>query len=441
MDNLQAARSLMGTSLGFHIVFTAIGIGMPLFFLIAEGIALRGGPQEYMQMARRWGRTAAVLFAIGAVSGTVLSLEFGLLWPTWSAFAGGVVGIAFALEGFAFFIEGIFLALYIYGWDRLSPLAHWLCSIPAVIGSAGSAFFVISANAWMNQPAGFTLVNGRVTSVDPWRAMFNPAMPYEVIHGLLAAYVSCGFAVAGVYAFQWLRGRRTSYTRRALTLAMAVGAVAMVAEGVAGDSIAVFDAHHEPEKFAAMEAQFQTQGNVPLRIGGIPNVSTHTTSFALEIPDVVSWRVYGRANAVIRGLDSFPQNAIPDPRMVHYPFQIMAGTGVFLLALSAWFWGAALWRRRSRPSRLLLLAIVAALPLGFLALECGWLTTEFGRQPWVVYHVMRTSAGATTAGGIVWLFGAFVAGYILLTAGLIWLLLADRLNPIRARRGRREQLA
>ncbi len=200
MDTVTAARSLMGLSLAFHICFTAIGIGLPFLLFLAEGIALRTGNDTYREMARNWTRVAAVLFAIGAVSGTILSFEFGLLWSPFMEQWGEVFGFPFALEGFAFFTEAIFLGIYMFGWNKLSRRAHWLVTIPIMVSSAASALFVISANAWMNQPDGFDLVDGKITNVHLLDAMFNAAMPYEVFHGTMASYVATGFAFAGFYA-------------------------------------------------------------------------------------------------------------------------------------------------------------------------------------------------------------------------------------------------
>ena len=415
----------MGMSLGFHICFTAIGIGLPLLLLIAEGISLRTGDATYRVLAKRWGRVAAVLFAVGAVSGTILSFEFGLLWPTWIDFSGSIIGMPFALEGFAFFTEAIFLALYIYGWDRLSPLAHWLCTIPLVISSAASAFFVISANAWMNQPRGFEVIGGKAVNVDPWAAMFNPAMPYEVVHGTLAAYVATGFAVAGVYAVAMLRGDRSEYARKALILALAVGAIATPLQIASGDLSARFLAHNQPEKFAAMEGQFKTERGAPLRIGGIPDPEDGTTRYAIEIPNLGSFMAFEDFDAEVRGLESFPQDEIPNVRLVHFSFQAMVGIGIFLLFVGAWFWGLAWWKKRVDPPRLQLLAVAATAPLGFLAIEAGWFVTEFGRQPWIIYRLMRTADAATPREGIFYVFLVFLLVYIALAAGLALLLLRE----------------
>jgi len=424
-DTVTSSRALMGMSLAFHIVFSAIGIGLPLLLFLAEGIALRTGNQMYREMARRWSRVAAVLFAVGAVSGTILSFEFGLLWPTFMDFSGAIIGFPFALEGFAFFTEAIFLGIYLYGWERLSPRAHWLCTIPIVVSSAVSAFFVISANAWMNQPAGFVLRDGKAVNVDPLAAMFNKAMPYEVTHGAMASYVATGFGVAGIYAIAMLRGRRTEYNRRALTLALAVAAVFTPLQIVSGDLSARFLARNQPEKFAAMEGQFETERGAPLRIGGFPDTSAKETRYAIEIPKVLSFLAYEDVNAEVRGLNSFPQDAIPDPRLVHYPFQIMVASGFAMLFVSAGAFAAAWWRKRFDPGRLLLLAIAATTPLGFVAIEAGWFVTEFGRQPWIIYGLMRTDQAATPREGVWVLLLVFFLVYVALAAGLALLLLRE----------------
>lgn len=429
-DTVTSARALMGLSLAFHICFATIGIGLPLLLLIAEGLWLRTGNELYRQMAKRWGRVAAVLFAVGAVSGTILSFELGLLWPTWMDFSGSVIGFPFALEGFAFFTEAIFLGLYLYGWDRLSPRAHWLCTIPIVVGSAASAFFVISANSWMNQPEGFQVVDGKAVNVDPIAAMFNNAMPYEVTHGTLAAYVATGFAVAGVYAISMLRGDRSEYAKKALVLALAVAAVFTPLQIVSGDLSARFLAHNQPEKFAAMEGQFETERGAPLRIGGIPDPDDRTTRFAIEIPKLASLLASEDFNAEIRGLNSFPQDEIPDVWLVHFPFQAMVAIGFFMLFVVVWFWGAAWRRKRFDPGRLQLLAIAATIPLGFVAIEAGWFVTEFGRQPWIIYQMMRTDEAATPREGIGFLLLLFTLVYVVLAAGLALLLLREQRRPL-----------
>jgi len=428
-DTLHAARALMGTSLGFHIVFAALGIGIPVLLCIAEGLWLRTGDPMYRDLAVRWGKVAAVLFAIGAVSGTVLSFEFGLLWPRFMDFAGAVIGFPFALEGFAFFTEAIFLGLYLFGWDRLSPRTHWLCTFPIIISSAASAFFVVSVNAWMNTPGGFDVANGVVTSVRPVDAMFTKAMPTQVAHATMSSYMATAFGVAGIYALAMLRGDRSRYNRHALSIALAVAIVASVLQVVSGDFAAKMVAHQQPVKFAAMEGQWQTEKGAPLRIGGYPDPGDRTTRYAIEIPKALSFLGFYDFNHVVRGLDEFPRDQQPDPRLVHFPFQIMVGVGFFMLAAAAWFWIGVYLRKRIEPEWWLLAALAVCMVLGFVAIEMGWFVTEFGRQPYVVQDVMRTSEAVTPREGVWVLLVLFSSIYVALTAGLALLLLRQRGYP------------
>ncbi len=434
MDTVTAARSLMGMSLAFHISFTALGIGLPLFLFIAEGLALRTGKLDYRVMAERWTRVAAVLFAIGAVSGTILSFEFGLLWSPFMSQWGEVFGFPFALEGFAFFTEAIFLGIYVYGRGRLSDRTRWLVTIPIIVSAAASAVFVISANAWMNQPDGYTMVDGVITEFRPLDAMFNAAMPYEVIHGTMASYVATAFAIAGLYAFAMLRGHRTDYNRRALVLAMAVGLVAMPLQIVSGDFSAQFLAEKQPEKFAAMEGQFETERGAPLRIGGFPDPASGETKYAIEIPKMGSFLAHRDFDAEIRGLSDFPADERPDPRFVHIPFQVMVGAGFYMMGVAALFFGLYLLRRAVPLGRNVLALVASTFPLGFVAIEAGWFVTEFGRQPWIIWHVMKVSDAATPQEGVVFLLVAFSVVYLALTAGLIFLLLVpDAFARVRMR--------
>ncbi len=422
MDTLPSARALMGASLAFHIVYTAVGIGMPLLLMLAEGLALKTGDEIYHTLARRWARTAGVLFAIGAVSGTILSFELGLLWPEFMRFAGGIIGMPFSLEGFAFFTEAIFLGLYLYGERRLSRRALFLTTIPVVISAALSAVFVISANGWMNTPTGFRIVDGRVVDVNPWRAMFNPAMPYEAAHGTLASYVATGFAVAGVYAWYLLRGHATQYNKRALTLALAVGGLFLPLMLISGDLSARFLAERQPAKFAAMEGIYETTAGAPLHVGGWPDPATGEVKYGIAIPKLLSVLGYGDPDATVKGLNDFEPGTTPDPRLVHTCFDLMVGSFFVMLLAAAWFWWLR-WRRRTVPvGGWPLRAVVAAAPFGFVALESGWMVTEFGRQPWVVVGYLRVAEGVTPRGGIDLVFLAFMLVYVALTIGLLWLL-------------------
>jgi len=431
MSDLLAARAQMGTSLAFHIIFSALGVGLPLLLCIAEGLALWRNDATWMMLARRWTRAAAILFAIGAVSGTILSFELGLLWPTYIKYAGAVVGLPFALEGFAFFIEAIFLGLYLYGWDRLSPRAHWLCSFPIWISGLASAWFVVSANSWMNTPAGFVFKNGKIIDINPIQAILNPSTPYETIHMILACYVATGFGVAAVYAVGLLRGRHDDYHRKGLLLAMAIGAIAIPLQIISGDANARVLVTAQPPKLAAMEGVFKTEQGAPLMIGGLADPNTGKVYYALEIPHGLSFLATGNPNATIKGLDAYAPDDRPNPLPIHTSFDGMVGSGFFALFVALIFWFVYWRKKRTVPkNRVLLGAIVLAGPLSFLAIELGWMVTEFGRQPWVIYNFLRTKDAVTPAPGLNISFLVFSIIYILLSITLIGLLRGIARSPL-----------
>lgn len=421
MDNLLAARVLMGVSLGFHIIYATIGIGLPLMLMVAEWLSLRSGDQGWHLTARRWIRPAAVLFAIGAVSGTILSFELGLLWPRFMEFSGPLIGLAFSMEGFAFFTEAIFLGLYTYGEGRLSRRVQFLCTIPLTLAAAASAMFVISANGWMNTPAGFTFVNGGLTEVRPWQAFANPAWLHEAVHGTLAAYAATGFAMAGLHAWPLLRGKNPELNRRALNLSLAVAGVCLPLLLVSGDWAAWSVAQTQKPKLAAMEAHFTTRRGAPLVIGGWPDPGTGRVLYGIEVPKLLSLLAHRDADAVVEGLDAFPPEDVPDPRLVHPFFNLMVGSFVVMFITAAWYWWHR-WRRGTAPGKRLLWTVLCASPLGILALESGWMVTEFGRQPWVVRGYMRVSQGVAPGEGMGLLLVTFLVLYLALVLGLLRML-------------------
>jgi cytochrome d ubiquinol oxidase subunit I len=431
MSDLLAARAQMGTSLAFHIIFASLGVGLPLLLCIAEGLALRYKDSGWMTLTRRWTKAFALLFAIGAVSGTILSFEIGLLWPAYTKFSGSIIGLPFALEGFAFFLEAIFLGLYLYGWERLSPRAHWLCSFPLWISGAASAWFIVSANSWMNTPAGFQITHGQVTGINPFQAILNPSTPYETTHMLLAAYVATGFGVAAVYAIQILRGKRDAYYRKGLVLAMALGAIAIPFQIFDGDLSARSLVDLQPAKLAAMEGVFHTANGVPIKVGGIVDDKTGQVLYAIEIPDLLSILGKGDPHATILGLDKFAPQDRPDPFFVHPSFDGMVGSGFFTLLIGGLFWLLYFKRKRVVPeNRLLLWGIVLSGPLSFIAIELGWIVTELGRQPWVIYNILRTSDAVTTAPGLGISFAIFSGIYVVLAITLTVLLLRLARSPL-----------
>lgn len=422
MGDVLAARSQMAVSLGFHILFAVVGIAMPVLMVIAEARWRRTGDAMYLELAKRWAKGTAILFAVGAVSGTVLSFELGLLWPGFMRFAGAIIGMPFSLEGFAFFAEAIFLGVYLYGWSRISARAHIGAGVLVALSGAASALFVVIANAWMNTPAGFQLQNGAAIDVDPVAAMLTPAAFPEVLHMLLAAYAATGFAVAGIHGFMLLRDARNAFHRRALVVALVVGAPAAILQPFSGDISARYVAQWQAPKLAAMEGQFRTEAGAPLRIGGIPDVAAQRTRWAIEIPRGLSLLAFHDPHAVVRGLDAVPRRDWPPVPLVHVSFQLMVGLGTVLALVGIWVVVAAVRREDLAANTWLLRAVVVASPMGFVCIEAGWTVTEVGRQPWVIYGVMRTADAVTPMPGLIVPFALISALYCFLGVIVAWLL-------------------
>jgi cytochrome d ubiquinol oxidase subunit I len=422
MNDLLAARSQMALSLAFHIIFAVVGIGMPLLMIVAERRWLRTRDPIDLELAKRWSKGTAVLFAVGAVSGTVLSFELGLLWPGFMQLAGAIIGMPFSLEGFAFFTEAIFLGIYLYGWDRIPPRAHLAAGGLVALSGAVSGVFVVIANAWMNAPTGFELANGRLSHIDPIAAMLNPAALEQTLHMTLAAYAATGFAVAGIHALLLLFDPLNGFHRRALTIGLLVGAPAAILQPVSGDLSARHLATHQPVKLAAAEALFQTRGPAPLTLGGWPDMETRTTRFGIEIPYGLSLLAHHDPHAVVKGLDAEARSDWPNVPIVHLAFQIMVGLGTVMALVSAWSLWTMLRRRDLTANQTLLKVIACSAPLGFIAIEAGWVVTETGRQPWIISGVLRTSEAVTPMPGLTWTFTGFALLYLFLGAVVGWLL-------------------
>jgi cytochrome d ubiquinol oxidase subunit I len=422
MPDLLAARSQMAVSLGFHILFAMVGIAMPVLMVVAERRWQRTGDHVYLDLAHRWAKGTAILFAVGAVSGTVLSFELGLLWPAFMERAGAIIGMPFSLEGFAFFTEAVFLGIYLYGWKRISPRAHLAAGWAVAVSGMLSGVFVVIANAWMNAPTGFRWVDGRPVDVDPIAAMMNPAAFPQVLHMTLAAYAATGLVVAGIHALPLLRQPRNAFHRRALSVALLIGAPAALLQPVSGDLSARFVAHWQPVKLAAMEGHFKTERGAPLRIGGWPDEAAGETRYAIEIPYGLSLLSFKDPTAEVKGLLDFPRQDWPPVAIVHVAFQVMVGLGSYMALVSA----AALWlmwrRRELTRHRWLLRALVLAAPMGFICTEAGWIVTEVGRQPWIIHGIMRTAEAVTPMPGLVVPFLVFTVLYAGLGVVVAWLL-------------------
>lgn len=422
MPDLLAARSQMAMSLGFHIIFAMIGIAMPAMMVLAERRWIRTGDRIYLELAQRWAKGTAILFAVGAVSGTVLSFELGLLWPRFMEFAGPIIGMPFSLEGFAFFTEAIFLGIYLYGWKRIRPGAHLLAGVIVAVSGVLSGIFVVIANAWMNTPAGLEMVGSEVIRIDPLAAMANPAAFSQTLHMTLAAFAATGMGVAGIHAFLLLKQPTNGFHRRALTVALIVGTPAALLLPLSGDINARFIAEHQPAKLAAAEALFETRAGAPLMLGGIPDVESRTTRYGIEIPRLLSLLAHHDPDAVVIGLDRIPRDEWPPVPIVHLAFQVMIGLGSYLALVSVVVAWLTFRRKDLVQRRWLLRALVLAAPLGFIATEAGWVVTEVGRQPWIIRGIMRTADAVTPMPGLVVPFTTFTILYLLLAAAVVWML-------------------
>jgi len=418
---LQEARQMQALSFAVHIPLVAFGISFPVMVLFAETRWLRTGDPLYRTLARRWSRIMVALFAVGVITGTILSFEMGLLWPNFTATFGGVFGLGFAIEGFSFFLEAIFIGIYVYGWDRLSPRAHLLSGIPIVITGFTGSLTVIAVNAWMNNPGGFTMRDGKVVDVNQWQALFgNDYLWHELIHMYIAGYIVSGFLLAGAYAFARLRGRWGRYERAALAIPLTVAALAAPVQFLVGDWAARDVARTQPIKLAAIEGLERTTRGAPEHLLGW--YDDGEVRYGIRIPQLLSLLAFHSLDAEVQGLDTVPPAERPPVNVVRYSFQTMVGVGTLLAALGAIFLVVRLWRRRLPESRWFYRALVAAGPLSVVALIAGWVTTEVGRQPWVVYRVMPTADAVTGAGGIPVGYAALALTYLLVGLGVVWVL-------------------
>jgi cytochrome d ubiquinol oxidase subunit I len=420
-EHLLAARQMQALSFAVHIPLVCFGIAFPAMVLIMEWLGQRTGDPLYRTIARRWSRVMVALFAVGVITGTVLSFEMGVLWPNFTATFGGVFGLGFAIEGFSFFMEAIFIGIYVYGWDRLSPRAHLLSGLPIIVTGFTGSWMVIAVNAWMNHPGGFRLVAGRAVDIHPWRALFaNDFLWHELVHMYIAGYIVTGFAVAAAYAVARLRGRWTRYERTAIAVPLTIAALAAPVQVLVGDWAAREVAKNQPVKLAALEGLPRTTKGAPEHLLGWYHDGE--VKFGIRIPKMLSLLSYHDPNARVVGLDAAPPSQRPPINVVRVSFQTMVGIGTFLAALGALVLYLRIRRRRLPESRWFFLAVAAAGPLSYVALVSGWVTTEVGRQPWVVYRVMPTSQAVTAAGGVPVGYAGLWILYLCVGAGVVWIL-------------------
>ncbi len=422
MDDLLAARLQMTVSFVFHIVFSCVGMAMPWLMVVAEWRWIKTGKKVYLDLAKAWAKGVAILFAVGAVSGTVLSFELGLLWPGFMEHAGPIIGMPFSWEGTAFFLEAIALGFFLYGWNRVNKWVHLGSGV--VVGVAGviSGIFIVSANAWMNNPTGFEWINGQAINIDPFAAMFNRGWFHQALHMTIAAFVATAFAVAGIHAYLLLKHKNHPLHLKAVSIALIFGAVSAILQPLSGDISAKHVAKYQPPKLAAMESLYETSKPADLVIGGIPNDKEQRVDYAIKIPGALSYLAHGDFNAEVAGLDQVPVDERPPVLIVHIAFQIMvllgflmAGAGLLYLLFS-WKWKYMLENKWW----LILLAILT--PAGFIAVEVGWIVTEVGRQPWIIWQIMRTEDTLSPMPGLQYTLYSITFIYIILSFVVIWLM-------------------
>ncbi len=423
MDNLDAARLQMAFTLIFHIVFACIGMVMPFFMVVSHRKWLKTRNPIYLTLTKSWQKGVAIFFVTGAVSGTALSFELGLLWPGFMEHAGPIIGMPFSLEGAAFFVEAIALGFYLYGWNRIPEKFHWFTGIIVGLAGVASGILVVSANGWMNAPSGFDFVNGEFLNIDPIKAFLNPAWFTQALHMTLAAFTATGFAVAGIHAFQVVKKRNVELHKKAFKIAITFGAIAAILQPLSGDLSAKDIAERQPVKLAAMEAHYETQKGAPLYIGGLVDTEAKKVNYKIEIPKALSFLAFGDFDAEVKGLNDFPEDEIPNVAITHYAFQTMIGLGS-VLALAGILFFLAVYKKKSwLLKRKFWMLFVFLAPAGFIALEAGWIVTEVGRQPWIIHGVMKTKDAVTPVPGIVVSFYMYLCLYTSLAIAVTWLMI------------------
>lgn len=421
MENLDAARMQMAFTLIFHIVFACIGMVMPFFMVISHYKFLKTRNPVFLALTKSWQKGVAIFFVTGAVSGTALSFELGLLWPEFMKHAGPIIGMPFSLEGAAFFIEALALGFYLYGWNKIPEKFHWFTGIIVGVSGVLSGILVVSANSWMNAPSGFDYIDGKFLNIDPVKAFLNPAWFTQALHMTLAAFAATSFAVAGIHAYQVYKNRNVTLHKAAFKIAISIGAVAALLQPLSGDLSAKDIAQRQPAKLAALEAHYHTEKGAPLYIGGIVNEETQEVSYKIEIPKMLSFMSFGDFDAEVKGLNDFPKENRPPVAITHYAFQLMVGLGTLML-FSGIFYFISLKKTKWQENKKYWLFFACLAPTGFLALEAGWIVTEVGRQPWIIHNVMRTKDAVTPMPGMIYSFYMYVLLYTVLAVAVTWLM-------------------
>ncbi|MFJ7733368.1 cytochrome ubiquinol oxidase subunit I [Lysinibacillus sp. NPDC097231] len=423
------SRALTELTLSFHIVYATIGVGIPLMIMIAQWVGLKNNDEHYLLLARRWARGFVITVAIGVVTGTAIGLQLSLLWPNFMELAGQVIALPLFMETFAFFVEAIFLGLYLYTWDRFkNPKRHLLLLVPVAIGASMSAVFITIVNAFMNAPQGFDIVDGELVNIQPVLAMLNPAMPTKVAHVLVTSYMTAAFLLASIAAYRMLRGSKHVYHKKALHLLLKLGLVFSLAALIVGDFSGKYLAEYQPEKLAAAEWHFETKEDASLVLFGV--LDGEEVKYAIKVPYALSVLAHNNPFAEVKGLDQFPEDEQP-PLYIHYLFDVMVVIGTLLIVVAA-IYVLGKWRSWNFiSSKSFKRIIVAGGPLSLIAVEAGWWFAEVGRQPWILRGYMKTADGATTSDQVDTMLILFAGLYIVLAIGsIITLIRMFRNNPI-----------
>lgn len=421
MDSLLAARLQMAFSLGFHIIFAVIGMVMPVLMSASYWHYLKKKNSDALELTKLWMKGVAIFFAVGAVSGTLLSFELGLLWPEFMKHAGPIVGMPFSWEGTAFFLEAIALGIFLYGFERISPWKHWFASFMVGIAGVTSGIFVMAVNSWMNAPKGFDYENGVFKNIDPFAAMFNDAWFSQSHHMTLAAFTSVSAGVLGIHSFLYLLGRRKNLNLLAIKIAAPFFIISALLQPLSGDLAAKDVAKRQPIKFAAMESLFETTRSAPLVLGGLPDVENERVDYAIHVPKILSYLAHGDLNSEVKGLKDFPKEHWPPVAIVHVAFQIMIFCGSLLALAAVWALLTIIRKKSLASNPWLLKFFVLVSPLGIVAIEAGWTVTEVGRQPWIIYGFMKTKDALTNAPALQLTFYTYLFLYLFLMAVVCWL--------------------
>jgi len=425
MDDLVIARSMFGTTMAFHIIFATIGVGLPFMILMAELMYQKTKDFQYAVMAKRWTKAFAVLLGVGIPTGTIAGVQLSLLWPGFMEVIGRVMALPFQIEIYAFFIEALFMSIYVYAADRIPPWMRIVSLTLVAIGALGSAVLITNVHAFEGTPAGFRIENGEIVDVDPWKAFFNPSFFVTAGHVALSAYTTGAFVVASIAAFKMLKNTVGSklylFHKKALMLSVVVGGVFSLLTAVNGHESAQYLHEYQPEKLAAAEGLFETQTHAPLAIGGFTDRETQEVKWAIEIPWALSFLAGNSFDTKVIGLNDFPEEWWP-PLFIHTLFNVMVGIGSLLILLAALtlFWHK--WMKKNFPKLLMWLLVLSG-PLSVLAIESGWIFACTGRQPWTIYRILSTADSATTAGNLGILFTFFIIVYVILAAAVLFVLL------------------